>query len=411
MEKRQIFRQNMFLHIIKNNNMELSRNSLCQKSKYSMTSVMAAVDDLIEQGLVFESEPLNNTVGRQPVLLQINGDSMYFAGLECNASFVRLSVVNLLNQEYYSDMIDIKQLCAGSILQAMDEILCKLRDEKPELWDKTECVTVGLPGKIDAEKGIGILYFSVKDWLNVDVGDFLNRRFNKKLYFINNIDSIAIGYLAHEKLDENVSTMFVLVRNGVGIRVVSKGTLLSEFGVLCELGHVSAKGSDRLCKCGKRGCYDAEITNHAVLNKAAEAVRADKMPGLSARPENGPDNITLNFFIEQLEKKDASALEIMDNVARYTGEMLAEAIFAFSPDRIIFSSELCRFQPQFTNTVNFAIAKNYPHALNALPSIQYVQPSTLLGAFGTALTGYYKTFRTSDATMELNLNGRISELV
>lgn len=394
-EHRKIVRSNVVFNCIKKSNNQLSKNDIVRFTHYSMTTVSAIVDELISKGIVREEESKDSRVGRHPVLLSVNENSMYFAGLECSATTMTITVLNCMSAIAYQDTLTMDEPKANDILAAMGKILNHLGNQRPDIWSRLINVTISLPGKFDPEKGVGISYISVKDWCNIDVKSFLSHRFEKEFRFIHNIDSMLLGYQLTTGLDDNRSLLFIVLRRGVGARLYSKGTLMSEYGISCELGHLKARNSNRLCNCGNRGCYDTEVSIPALRSKIMEAIRANRLYSLHSLYSGDASKLVMQDFYNLIRENDAEALDVLRETATYTSELIAEAVMILTPDIVVLYSDLCQLGQPFTSVIEKTVPGLLPQSEKAEVPIEYHPLDLYLCSLGAAINGmrtyFYET--------------------
>ena len=385
LENRKRMRKKIIFNIIKNNNNLLSRNDLCKKSSYSMTAIAETVDELIRENMLLEIESSEQRLGRPPVLLSINPQSSYFVGLECSSYSVNIEVINAVDESVYTNSINLSHPSANDLLLAIKNILTTFSTHYSEMWMHTSCVTISLPGKLDIQNAIGISYASIPDWKMVDVRGYLHKYFSKKFVFMNNIDSMLIGYRFVNHVPEDSSTLFVMIRNGTGVRFFAKHNLLSNYGIVCELGHAKAYNSDRVCVCGKRGCYDAEITTSAIVNKMKEAI-STQANELSQRfqPLVDEHEYILEFF-NLVREGNSIAVEIFNECSFHIANLLTNVLLISNADTIVLSSEMCHIMPLFEQNIYYYLAQN---EVPPLPEIDFVLPQNNFGAIGAASNAY-----------------------
>lgn len=390
-EKRQTARKKAIFTLVRGNNNQLSRNDICKLTKFSMTTVSSLVDEWIQEGFLLETESSENRVGRKPTLLAINPGCIYFAGLECSSWGVNFTIIDASQQVYFHDAIHFQRPAVADVLEAMDFIVKRFIQQYPDIWEKVPSLTVSLPGKIDAALGVGISYASVPDWKNVDIRSHF-QYLKKDLYFINNADGMLLGYCTKKGIDDNQSVLFMLIRNGTGVRLYSHGRLLSQYNVLCEVGHLRASGSNRLCYCGKRGCFDSEITITAIQNKIQEALSVNRLPGYLKREKTVSDQADIPVLLELVSKGDAGACEIFDGVVRYIGELLCSVMLMFQADTVVLCTELCREKERLRQMIEPALFADEEKKAD----MDYVLPLDEFSSLGSAIVGYQRYFGIDD---------------
>lgn len=399
-EQRQTIRRNIIFNYIRKNNGQLSRNDIAKLTNYSMTTVASLVDSLTKEQLVQEMESVDNRVGRRPVLLSVIPESTFFAGIDCTISNINMTVINCLDEVVYEYTLSLNITDAKCMLISLENCINIFREQHPQMWTSLANITIGLPGKIDNQAGVGVSFLSIKDWHNVDALGFLSSRFDKQFYFLNNVDAMAMGYQASENLDEDNITLFVLLRRGVGMKLYAKGNLMSEYGVICEFGHLKAKNSNRLCSCGKRGCYDTEISQSGILNKLREAASVQRFSYLGKILEGANEEITFKHFLNLIRSGNEEAIEIFNDTVAHVGELLATAMLIFSPDRVVLMSEMCRLDNLFKSTVESILDKELPPVYPITKAhIEYILPNRYLCSKGAAIAGLHnKFYNTTDIT-------------
>ena len=392
-EKRQTYREKLVFTVVRENNNLLSRNDICKITNYSMTTVASIVDKWIEKGFLAERSSDDARVGRRPVLLSVEPDSVYFAGIECNAAGVNFTVINALHEVVHSQAQPLSKALTVNILNAMDKVIQDFRKSNPDMWEKIPSLTIAFPGVVDTKNGISISYLNVSDWHMVDMKAHF-QHLGKDLVFLHNIDSMLLGYCAKNPEVRSSSVMFMLIRNGTSVRLYYKGVLLSDYGLLCEFGHVRANGTNRLCYCGRHGCYDSEISTAAILSKINEALSVNKLSEILRKAKGKADAVTIPMFIELVEEGDADAISIFTGVAQYAAELLAQAFFLFMPENVVICSELCRAKAFLSGIIDSHLGKVHGESAKKC-KFNYIVPENDYSSLGGAIAGYDRYFEVS----------------
>ena len=71
LENRKNYQRNKMLSVIRSNK-NVSRNDVKKITSLSMTTVLNTIDELIQEGLVYEEICSDARIGRRPVCLRIN---------------------------------------------------------------------------------------------------------------------------------------------------------------------------------------------------------------------------------------------------------------------------------------------------------------------------------------------------
>jgi len=93
--------------------------------------------------------------------------------------------------------------------------------------------------------------------------------------------------------------------------------------------------SDELCKCGRRGCAENEITPHAIIAKVRKVFSREATPALYDLCEGDPARITLAGVIEAKNKGDKGIAEIYEAVNHLTAVLLNNLFFSTNPQKLV----------------------------------------------------------------------------
>jgi predicted NBD/HSP70 family sugar kinase len=116
---------------------------------------------------------------------------------------------------------------------------------------------------------------------------------------------------------------------GVGGGIIVGGKLLGgDGGYGCELGHMMVNPYDgRPCMCGSRGCLEAEVGEHALIDAAGRSGELSGREGVRA-------------VVEAAGRGDAAAEEALHRIGDWLGIGVANLINLFNPGIVIFGGML-----------------------------------------------------------------------
>ena len=100
LENRKNYQRNKMLSVIRLHE-NISRNDVKKITAYSMTTVLSTIDELIQEGLVYEESCNDSRVGRKPVWLRINPEGGYFLGVEFNRNAIHCVALDFTGKLIY----------------------------------------------------------------------------------------------------------------------------------------------------------------------------------------------------------------------------------------------------------------------------------------------------------------------
>ena len=132
----------------------ISRAELSRQMGLSRAAISSIVKDLLQSGLIREAKPGSTTGGRNPILLEVNPDYGYVAGVDIGATHLGLILTDYAAQilkinESPFDVSKGPEACLAEIDTHLREFLA----ENERTLDDLKAIGVGVPGPVVTEKG------------------------------------------------------------------------------------------------------------------------------------------------------------------------------------------------------------------------------------------------------------------
>lgn len=93
--------------------------------------------------------------------------------------------------------------------------------------------------------------------------------------------------------------------------------------------------SKNVCRCGRRGCVESEITPSAIINKIKEKYDPDAEPYLYEITKGNFDAVDLKKIKEAYDKGDPAVVTILDETRKLTAVLLNNLYFSTNPQKIV----------------------------------------------------------------------------
>ena len=220
----------------------LSRADIKKITKLSAATVSSLVDELLELGLIIEVGTKEvSTSGRKAILLNVNPEGGYLAGVEISSSAI---VLDLYNLRFEKVLHKEKSLDGnGAVLHSLADFLRKEAAEYKILG-----VAVGVPAIIDSENNSVVSSTVVEIETGVDLVKLLKQDFPGAEIDLCNTSGL-IAY-AEKEFGAGVGVLNLVsieIADGVGAGVVIEGDIYGGTnGIACEFGHVSVASAFRM---------------------------------------------------------------------------------------------------------------------------------------------------------------------
>ncbi|HTY45806.1 MAG TPA: ROK family protein [Patescibacteria group bacterium] len=182
-------------------------------------------------------------------------------------------------------------------------------------------VGLGLPGPVDADKGIVHFFPNIPGWKEVDLGRILHRRLGIPVFLDNdaNLMSLAEYTLGAARASRNA--VCLTLGTGVGGGIIIEGRLYRGSGYAAgEIGHMPLNERGRSCNCGGSACLEAYVGNRRIMKEA--------LAGFGKK-------ISLEELSRLAGAGNSRAVRIWAQAGRRLGVVLSGVVNLLNPDIIV----------------------------------------------------------------------------
>jgi predicted NBD/HSP70 family sugar kinase len=371
----------------------VSRYDIKKITSYSIETILAIINELLEEGFVYEEARSGSRIGRRPVSLYIDPRGGYFAGVEFNRQRIQGVMLNFAKEQVHSEMLPVNSDDdAGILLQKLETVIQRLLAALPPGGKKVLGIGMGVPGFFDPETG-DVSYDFLPSWKNIPIKKIIQDRFKLPCFIENNVAVIAMAYrwLMFQETPEDF--LFVSIRTGVQIIPCYAGRFIFEGkSYIGQLGHVKVPGSNRLCSCGERGCLNAEVADPGIRNKMIELILNHRLRESPQRLNENLEALNIDSLREAVLRQDPDALELVRDSAVKLGYCLGIILDILAPSVIVLSGKLVGFGEIFMEAVEKGIRRNTIKGSTAKLRLISSTLEDNAGAWGAAVLALLRLF-------------------
>jgi predicted NBD/HSP70 family sugar kinase len=331
----------------------ISRADLARRMGTTRGAVSLLVNELIEEGMVYEGATGEASRGRKPTFLYMDSRGRCAVAVDIRATRSYLMITDLVGRQ----LMEI-----GSFATDLDparfvkDLAGRVRRLLAEHKDLGRCAGIGVvvPGMIDRD-GENVMHAPALGWRDTPLRRPLAAATGLPVLIENSGKACALSLMWSARGDQNppADLVFVSVSDGVGVGVTVRGELLrGRHNVAGEFGHVPLSIDGPPCACGARGCWEAYVSNLATLG------RYFGRPLVPGRPiPSEVAAMTVDDLILRARGGDGKALAAIQSTARYLGLGLASIVNALDPDRIYVGGEITTAWDLIEPNVRAALAE------------------------------------------------------
>lgn len=272
------------------------------------------------------------------------------------------------------------------------EIIADMGNTAKELLEQTgikteDCIGVGIgsPGTIDSDCGV-VLYSNNISWENVPLAKELQKILPLPVFINNDANCAALGEVVKGAAKGCKNAVFFTLGTGVGGGIVLDGKIFEgghPGGV--ELGHMTIRGADRTCTCGRVGCMEAYASATALIRDAKEAAMAHPESMLWELCGRDLDRMNAKIPFDAAHSGDACGIRLVEDYIGYLSEGIANVVNIFRPDVVVLGGGVCAQGEYLTVPIEKYLKENCFGGETAfLPKVITAQNGNDAGIIGAA---------------------------
>jgi len=301
-----------------------SRARLTALTGLNRSTVGALTSELVDAGLVRETTPVGRgRAGRPSIVVEPESARTFALAIDLGVEHIIAARIGLGGVVYDRREIrhpptqhDVDKTVASThaLLESMLAVAPK----------NSTCVGVGvgIAGVVGVDDNV-VRFAPNLSWVDVPLGSMLSERLDGRLPVAVGNDG-DVGALAEHIRGVAAGLSDVIYISGevcVGGGIIIGGLpLLGASGYAGEICHMSVNPiNGRLCRCGRRGCWETEIGEEAVLLAVGAPAGADLADVLTWHAAG-----------------DQSVIDGMQHVGQWLGVGVANLVNVFNPEMIVF---------------------------------------------------------------------------
>ena len=293
---------------------QCSRVEVSRLTGLTKAAVSFIVEDLINEGMVYESESDYVGVGRKPITLKVFGGKFYSCGINITRKICEVGFIDLFGNKVCGEVFPCEGGEPNEVVQQIIDIINRQIDDNQIKIENIIGIGIAVPGPVDYINKKILNPPNFEKWHNFELGIF-EKKFNKPVF----VENIANAYSIYEKCfgdcTEVDNFITILVNEGIGSGILLNGRIHRGcHGLGNEIGHITIDFNGKKCSCGNIGC----------LEKYASI----------------PEILLNTRYSSWKEVVDAGDDEILEKEAMYLSSAIASVINLFDLRVLVFAGDI-----------------------------------------------------------------------
>ena len=252
-----------------------SRARLAEDTGLTKATVSSLVTELIDRGLVIEGNIDRGGLGRQGRAVELDSNGVRFVGIELQVDYIAGMVLDLGGRVLSRCRLprSMAELGPARALGVVADVARDLVEASGSSVHQVQSLHIAVPGLVDPDAGM-LSYAPNLHWRDVDIVHTLLGRLgwnDARIAVDNDANMGAVAHYAVSGVSKTANLLFIAGAVGVGAGMIVDGRIVrGADGFAGEVGHMTVGPPDRVCGCGRRGCWETGVGLAAFLAQAAE---------------------------------------------------------------------------------------------------------------------------------------------
>ncbi|MEO6813282.1 MAG: ROK family protein [Ginsengibacter sp.] len=346
--------------------------------------------ELVQDGILRERGYASSTGGRRPMMYSLVEKKMYVISVAMDQLVTRIAIIDLQNSEIsslkkYNLILPHNQKALSILTKYISEFIEQSGVEK----EKIIGVGIGMPGFVDAEKGVN---YSFMDNKGGSISEYIEKVINVPVLLDNDSSLIALTELKLGEARERKNVMVINLGWGVGLGMIVNGKLFrGNNGFAGEFSHIPLYENNKLCSCGKSGCLETEASMLVVLEKVKDELNKGRVSIIEELPDDFEEASAI--IINAALKGDQLSVELLSETAYNIGRGIAILIHILNPELVVISGRAALAGNVLLAPIHQAVNKYCIPRLAAYTDIiisSFGNSAELIGAAALVVENYDK---------------------
>ena len=205
----------------------------------------------------------------------------------------------------------------------------------------------------------------ISEYEDVEKEDALQEQLGVPFSLFNDTRAMTVGEYTKGAGAGTQNMLMINVNWGLGMGIVMDGQVYSgKSGYAGELGHVYGFDNQIICRCGKRGCNETEISGQALQRNLVERIRAGESSILSQRVLESDKPLMLSEIRDAVAREDVLCIDVIEKIGILLGEKTSGLINLFNPELVVVGGELAMTGDYLLDPMRMAVNKHAIHLVS-----------------------------------------------
>lgn len=357
---------------------------LSKELDLSVPTVTKFIGEMCDDGYIMNCGKQETSEGRPPTLYGLTPDSGYFIGVDIKRFNLNIGLMN-----FVGDFIELKMGVPyeyentaeglGLLCRHIHNFIHNLKIDKERILN----IGINISGRVNPESGYSFSYFNFDER---PLSEILGERLGYPVTIDNDTRAMTYGEMVKGIVKDEKNIIFLNLSWGLGSGLIINGDIYTgKSGFSGEIGHFPVFDNEILCRCGKKGCLETEVSGMALHRNLLKSVRDGRQSILSKRILKEEQSVTLDEIVEATNKEDLLCIELVEEIGQKMGRYLAGLINLLNPELVIIGGVLAETGDYILQPIKSAVRKYSLNLVNKDSAIVISKLKDRAGVIGACM--------------------------
>ncbi|MEG0585607.1 MAG: ROK family protein [Christensenellaceae bacterium] len=237
-----------------------------------------------------------------------------------------------------------------TVAKDINHILLQFGIEKSDL----KGIAMGFPSYVDFEKGEVVFTSNMPNLRHFKAKEVFEKRFpGIKIMVDNDTNLAAIAEHAYGAGRGYKNFLYTAISTGIGSGFILNDQIYrGSYGGAGESGHMLITPDVGVkCGCDNAGCFMSYCSGSMIVRHAAQKINAGRQSIMSDMVDGHLEKLTAVHLNEALQKKDALAEELVDQMGYYLGIYIYNMFIGLNINCYVFGGGMTRLGKPLFNKI------------------------------------------------------------
>ena len=335
---------------------------IAEQLSLSVGTATKYVSSLLQEGLLEDLGTVESASGRRPHRYTLKAEAACFMGFDVNDRYIRCGLM-----DFRGRMLRVRTMSEFCLEEdhAFDALSGLLQEETRRAAQEgfpVKNLCLAIPGRINSSTGESFSFFHAQ---GLPLAKRLDNVLHLPLYLYNDTRAMTYGEFLKGAGAGARNMLMINVNWGLGMGIIIDSLVYGgKSGYAGEFGHVYGFDNQIICRCGKRGCNETEISGQALTRILLQRIRDGESSILSNRVLSSDEPLSLHEIIDAVAREDVSCIEAIEEIGLRLGEKTAGLINVFNPDLVVVGGELALAGDYLLDPMRMAVNKFSIHLVS-----------------------------------------------